>query len=278
MIKTFYCHIFFILVAISSSHAQSVNLLKQFEQKSIHIAAHRGSHHNYPENSIPAIEDAIRLGTSIVELDVRATMDGVLVLMHDKTLDRTTTGQGDVAQHTYAEIQQLSLRERPNGNASTMAVPTLQEALRLCKGKIIVDIDFKEERKNLIDKAYALIAEEGMEDQVLFFLYDYKDMPRGYKINPKITLFPRARSMKDLEAILKTKMTSIVHIDSSFTDVERLNVLRSEGIYFWMNSLGDEDELARVEGVKVYRSFLNKYPFVRIVQTDCPELWPALSE
>lgn len=260
-------------MSLTVLYAQSVNLLKNLNQKSMHIAAHRGGHLSYPENSIPAIEEAIRLGASVVELDVRATKDGVLVLLHDKTLNRTTNGVGEVGQQTYAEIQKIRLRGVRDGEITELPIPTLQEVLRICKGKIIVDLDFKEERKEFVAKTYDLIAAEGMEDQVLFFLYDYRDMPSIYKLNSKITIFPRARSMKDLTAILKMKLTSIIHLDDSFTDVDRLNVLRKEGIYFWMNSLGDDDEKASREGVKAYQTFLEKYPFVRIVQTDYPGLW-----
>ena len=149
----------------------------------------------------------------------------------------------------------------------------MSEALRVAKGKIIVDLDFKEDRKEFIKKTYELIAQEGMEDEVLFFLYDYKDMPKIHKLNPRVTLFPRARSMKDLNAILKMKITSIVHLDESFIDTEKLNALYQQGIYFWMNSLGEYDEKAEKEGKQVYRSFLEKYPFVRLIQTDHPALW-----
>ncbi|WP_223583816.1 glycerophosphodiester phosphodiesterase family protein [Sphingobacterium sp. GVS05A] len=262
-----------IISSTTSLYAQPVDLLKRLEQKSLHIVAHRGAHLAYPENSIAAIEEAIRLGASVVELDVRATKDGVLVLMHDKTVNRTTSGEGEVGKHTYAEIQKMHLRGATDGEMSNLFIPTLQEALRICKGKIIVDLDFKEERREFVAKTYDLIAQEGMEDQVLFFLYDYKEMPGIYKRNPKITIFPRARSMKDLTAILKMKMTSIVHLDESFTDTKKLNTMRQQGIYFWMNSLGEYDDEARQEGKDIYRSFLEKYPFVRLIQTDYPNLW-----
>ena len=275
MKKILFSTILLSMIVSSTTHlyAQSNDLIKKLDQKSLHVAAHRGAHLEQPENSIAAIEEAIRQGASVVEVDVRATKDGVLVLMHDKTVNRTTTGQGEVAKQTYAELQQLHLRKKTNGEASDHVIPTLSEALRVAKGKILVDLDFKEDRKEFIKKTHALVEQEGMEDQVLFFLYDYKDMPKIYKLNPTITLFPRARSIKDLEAILKMKLTSIVHLDESFTDTEKLNALRQQGIYFWMNSLGEYDEKAEKEGKQAYRSFLEKYPYVRLIQTDHPGLW-----
>lgn len=257
----------------STVYAQSTRLLAKLLQKDFHFAAHRGSHQQFPENSVPAIEEAITLGTTIVELDVRSTKDGVLILMHDNTVDRTTTGKGQVSQLTYAEIQQLQLLDKPHGSASKYRVPTLQDALRLCKGKIILDIDFKEERKEYIAKTYALITQEGMEDEVLFFLYDHREMEQVYKLNPTITLFPRARSMKDLNEILQSKRTRIIHIDESFDAVDQLTLLKQEGVYLWINSLGETDEQATEKGRSVYQFFLKKYPFVKIIQTDNPGLW-----
>ncbi len=275
MKKILFSTILLSMIVSSTTHlyGQSIALIKKLDEKSLHVAAHRGAHLEQPENSIAAIEEAIRLGASVVEVDVRATKDGVLVLMHDKTVNRTSNGQGEVAKLTYAELQQFHLRKKANGEASDHVIPTLSEALRVAKGKIIIDLDFKEDRKEFIKKTYALVEQEGMEDQILFFLYDYKDMPKIYKFNPTITLFPRARSMKDLEAILKMKLTSIVHLDESFTDTEKLNALRKQGIYFWMNSLGEYDDKAEQEGKETYRSFLEKYPFVRLIQTDHPSLW-----
>ncbi|MDR0263306.1 MAG: glycerophosphodiester phosphodiesterase family protein [Sphingobacterium sp.] len=275
MKKILFSTILLSMIVSSTTHlyGQSIALIKKLDQKSLHVAAHRGAHLEQPENSIAAIGEAICRGASVVEVDVRATKDGILVLMHDKTVNRTTNGQGEVAKLTYVELQQLHLRKRANGEASDHVIPTLSEALRAAKGKIIVDLDFKEDRKEFIKKTYALVEQEGMEDQVLFFLYDYKDMPKIYKLNPTITLFPRARSMKDLEAILKMKLTTIVHLDESFIDTEKLNALRQQGIYFWMNSLGEYDDKAEQEGKEAYRSFLEKYPFVRLIQTDHPSLW-----
>ncbi|MBQ7892930.1 MAG: glycerophosphodiester phosphodiesterase family protein, partial [Alistipes sp.] len=65
------------------------------------VASHRGDWRNYPENSIPAIESVIRMGVDIMELDLKLTKDSVLVLCHDHTIDRTTSGKGRVRDITY---------------------------------------------------------------------------------------------------------------------------------------------------------------------------------
>lgn len=274
-IRLFFTTIFNLSLA-TTALAQSSVLLAKLGKQDIHVAAHRAAHNHAPENSIAAIDAAIELGVSVVELDVRATKDGVLVLMHDQKLDRTTNGKGKISEYTYAEIQQLYLRETANGKISQQRIPTFQEALKRCKGKVIIDIDYKEDRDGFMEKTYALIHQEGMEDEVLFFLYEYQKMADLHALNPKITLFPRARSMDDLRKIVSLAMTKVVHLDDSFTDLKVLNSWKEQGYFFWMNSLGEADDKAAKKGISVYTDFLKRFPFVRIVQTDAPELWESL--
>ena len=80
------------------------------DNKEITVVAHRADWRYAPENSLAAIESSIRLGADVVELDVQKTKDGQLILMHDKTLDRTTTGKGKVAEWTLDSIRTLYLK------------------------------------------------------------------------------------------------------------------------------------------------------------------------
>lgn len=104
------------------------------------VIAHRGDWRNAPENSLPAIQRCIDMGVDIVEIDLGKTKDGHLVLMHDKLLNRTTTGKGNLEDYTLAEIKELYLKDEA-GNRTSNCVPTLEEAMLLCKNKIVVNID-----------------------------------------------------------------------------------------------------------------------------------------
>ena len=73
------------------------------------ICAHRGASATHPENTLLALQEAIRLGAQMLEFDVRQTRDGQLVLMHDETVDRTTDGTGQIAQLAYADLRDLDL-------------------------------------------------------------------------------------------------------------------------------------------------------------------------
>ena len=80
------------------------------DQSTVIVASHRGDWRNFPENSLEAIDNAIKMGVDIVELDVQRTKDGELILMHDPTLDRTTTGKGKIAEVALDSIRKLKLK------------------------------------------------------------------------------------------------------------------------------------------------------------------------
>ena len=84
--------------------------LQNCDQTSVIVASHRGDWRNFPENSLEAIESAIQMGVDIIEIDLQRTKDGELILMHDATLNRTSTGAGAIADTTLAYIQTLKLR------------------------------------------------------------------------------------------------------------------------------------------------------------------------
>ena len=104
------------------------------------VACHRGDWRNYPENSLAAIESVIGMGADTVEIDLALTSDSVLVVCHDRTLNRTTTGKGLIAEIPYDSVQRCFLKSG-HGVATSHRMPTLREALELCKDRIVVNID-----------------------------------------------------------------------------------------------------------------------------------------
>ncbi len=133
--------------------------------KNVLVISHRGDWRNYPENSIPAIESVIRMGADMVEIDVQLTKDSVLVLMHDRTIDRCTTGRGKIGEMTYEELQRHYLKTAHGVRSSLdLKVPTLREALEVCKDRITVNID---KGYDYYPMVLALTEELGVTHQVL---------------------------------------------------------------------------------------------------------------
>lgn len=132
--------------------------------KYVVVACHRGDWRNYPENSIPAIESIIRMGADIMELDLKLTKDSVLVLSHDWTIDRCTTGKGRVSDYTLDELKQFRLRRAHGVATDSLHICTLREALECCKDRICVNVD---QGYEYYDMVLAVTEELGVTDQIL---------------------------------------------------------------------------------------------------------------
>ena len=118
------------LLTVSGGFAKGLPL--KGEGRTIQVVSHRGDWQVAPENSMGAFRAAIQAGVTILETDVRLTQDGHCVLLHDATLDRTTTGRGLLAQMTLDEVQTLRLRDAL-GTTTAESIPTLRDALLLAK-------------------------------------------------------------------------------------------------------------------------------------------------
>lgn len=134
------------------------------------IISHRGDWHGTAENSLHSIQKAIEKGCAGVEVDVRQTKDGTLVLMADETVDRMTDGTGRIADLTLSEIRKLHLREY-HGELTSLWIPTLEEALMFCKGKILVAVSNYNDYAREID---ALVKKTGTEAE----FFSLRELPR----------------------------------------------------------------------------------------------------
>uniref|UniRef100_A0A673BRG8 Glycerophosphodiester phosphodiesterase 1-like n=1 Tax=Sphaeramia orbicularis TaxID=375764 RepID=A0A673BRG8_9TELE len=112
------------------------------------VVAHRGGSHDAPENTLAAIREASRNGATGVELDLSFTVDGVPVLMHDETVDRTTNGSGPVSKLQFVQLRRLdaAARHRLKDKFSAEKVPTLQEAVEECiRHQLTIFFDVKDQ-------------------------------------------------------------------------------------------------------------------------------------
>lgn len=130
---------------------------------SVLVVAHRGDWRYAPENSLAAIENVIKMGCDVVEIDIQKTKDGHLILMHDNTLDRTTTGHGKISDQTLDDVKKLKLRNGL-GIHTRHTVPTLEEALLLAKDKIMINLD---KAYPLFDEVYELLKKTGTTKQII---------------------------------------------------------------------------------------------------------------
>jgi glycerophosphoryl diester phosphodiesterase len=259
------------LTLVASAQSSLDSILNDFYNRPdrVLVAAHRAAHAAYPENSVAAMKEAIRLGADIIETDIRETKDGVLIIMHDKTIDRTTTGKGLVAEKTYAELQQVFLLH--DGKATSEKIPTFREVLELVKGKVMLDIDYKAEGKRAARSATRLLRKTRMEKQSLFFLYDYRDAPALRRMNKKIQFMTRAYSREDVDGIFEQGIrVPVIHADDKFYSDSLMGVIRGKGIRLWMNALGKYEKLETEKKDSGFDALL-RMRHTNIIQTNFPE-------
>jgi glycerophosphoryl diester phosphodiesterase len=230
------------------------------------VAAHRGAHKVYPENSIKAIQEAIRLGVDIAEIDVKVSKDGIPFLMHDCTLDRTTTGKGDPERLTWAELQQLFIVDK--GRRTSLKIPSLEEALSAAGNRIMVDLDLKTDR---IEEVLKVVRKSDATGLVIFFDSNYKLLSRIQRADNNYMIMPRAHSVEQADSLIGVFDPPVVHIDFSFYTDECVQLIQSSFARVWINALGELDE-AIAKGKERYALKKLLEHGANVIQTDEPAL------
>ncbi len=206
----------------------------------IKVVAHRGGVGlGVPENTIPAIKRAIEVGVQMIEIDIRETKDGHLVLMHDSTVNRTTNGNGHVDEMTLAEIQQLDAGSWLSEEFKGTKVPTLKEALKVMKGKIDPDLDFKEGNLN---KLVDVVNEAGIADQCTHFS-SWQRCKSLSQIEPRIFNRPTIDYPEQIPQLTYDLNPPIINMDWNAVCEESIRKAHIYGSKAFINCLSTADTL-----------------------------------
>lgn len=253
--------------------------LSGFPDDKVMTVAHRADWREAPENSAWAVKKAIEKGVNMVELDVAITKDSILILMHDKTIDRTTTGKGKPSDYTLAELRKFYLRDGL-GSKTQMPIPTLEEILDITKDKIMINLDKGFDYINLV---YPMLKKRNMLDQILFKGSEtYKDFDRKYgKIKNEIHFMPIVRlNLKEGWQKINEYIDNYKVYAFEFTIGENednlidFQKIRKKNIKIWVNALwphhnaGHNDDHA-LENPDIYDWYIKNN--VNIIQTDRPK-------
>lgn len=250
------------------------------------VVSHRGDWRNYPENSIPAIESVIRMGVDMMELDLKMTKDSVLVLCHDGTLDRTTTGHGLVSDYTYQELLQFDLKRGHGIAIPGLKIPTLRQALEACKDRITVNVD---QGYQYYDQVLEIAEELGVTDQLLIksgnLWTDVQpklaEHPHNLMYMPVVTLDGSEWSKRLFESYISEETPQLAY-ELCFNELsdnvrETVNRVLASGSKVWVNTIwaslcgGFDDDRAfdSDDPASVYDTILDLG--TSIIQTDRPE-------
>ena len=234
------------------------------------VTAHRGPHNSLPENSIACIKKAIEIGIDIIELDVRVTKDGIAVLMHDNTIDRTTNGEGSVEKMTFNDLQKLRLLDA-NKMETKERIPTLDEVLKLTKNKIFIDLDLKINLKAL-KTVIAIVEKNKSEDHLFFYDSEHRVIKRLNKTYPESIIMTKLYNDSKQEKYFNKLQPDLIHLGGGEenSSPEFIGRLKSNfGKPVFINALGAIDKLVKKD-VSSYDQLIEKG--VHIIQTDYPEL------
>jgi len=267
---------------IQSTIQHKITNLLDSNNNEVIVVSHRGDWRNAPENSLQAIQNCIEMGVDMVEIDIRETKDGQLVLMHDKTIDRTTTGKGLVREWTLDSLRTLYLKDGL-GVVTKHKIPTLKEALEVSKNKILVNLD---KSYKIFDKCYQIILETNTENQVIIKGgKDYITVKKEFgKYLDKVHFMP----------ILGLPNNSAKNFVDNYMDSENVPIafeftvksdtinflknfknIRDKGASIWVNALwphhnANHDDEEAVKNIKIYDWFIDNH--IDIIQTDRPQL------
>ncbi len=251
------------------------------------ISAHRGGGDlpGYPENCIESFAYlAKQIGTPdrpvIIECDIDLTRDSVLVMMHDATLDRTTTGTGKLIDRTYAETRQYRLEDNA-GNPTHYQIPTLEDVLRWGKnnagrGPVTFTLDVK--RNVSFAKVVDMIHKTGAADYAAVITYNAKDAALVHQLDPSLMISVTIRNRAEYDrlhglGIPDNRMVAFVGVAEPSADLYKF--LHEKGIACILGTLGNLDKQAVAKGDQVYRTFAENG--ADIMSTDRPlEVWKAV--
>ena len=247
--------------------------------ESIIVSGHRGGRErNFPENSIEVMEDVLSQMPAFFELDPRLTKDSVVVLMHDATLDRTTSGKGKLSDYTYSELSQIRLKDS-DGNITPFKIPTLEEVIIWSKGKTVINLDKKDVPLWMI---VDLIKKHKAENHVMLTVHTGAQARYYYDRFPGIMLSVFARNKEEYEDIAISGVpwrNMIAYVGPSIDEnnKEIVRLLHSHGVRCMVSFAPTHDRLKSAgQRLISYKEELKKMP--DIIESDLPlEIWTVIN-
>jgi len=207
------------------------------QSRQIVVIAHRGEHLRHPENTMPAFRAAVEAGADYIEVDVRTTSDGKLVLMHNDTVDARTDGKGAVKDMTFEQIRALDAGIKSGAEFAGTKVPTFDEALAFARGKIDVYVDTK--RASAADIVAALERHDMQDHAVIYGGFDY--LAQVAALRPGMKVMPESVSVAVIKKLIAELKPQVIAFGArDFTD-EIIALAREAKAGVYVDRLGKED-------------------------------------
>ncbi|MBQ0768277.1 MAG: glycerophosphodiester phosphodiesterase family protein [Bizionia sp.] len=235
------------------------------------ISVHRGGKglKNYPENSLETLKYINDSISAIYEIDVAKTKDNVLVLLHDNSLDRTSTGAGNLTNYTYNELLDFNLQD-DYGTVTNFKIPLFSDVLKWAKtNNVILTVDIKKSvaTKEVVDAIRA----ERAEDVCIIITYDMQQALTAYNLAPDLLLSVSARNDKEFNWLLKSKIPTqnmFAFTGTRLSPEQLYTAIHTKGIKTILGTLGNLDMQAETKGDSLYSFWHQKG--IDVFATDRP--------
>jgi glycerophosphoryl diester phosphodiesterase len=197
--------------------------------------AHRGASGYYPENTMLSFEKAIELGCTGIETDVQMTKDGVLVLIHDEMVNRTTDGAGFVKDYTYSDLAKLDAGSWLSNEFCGLRIPSIDELIYLVKDTdIIINFEIKTgiiQYKDIEEKLINIIYEHNLQDKVILSSFNHYSMVKCKEISSEIkTGLLYMEGLYKPEQYAKFVGANALHPYFYALNSELIKIIKAEGI------------------------------------------------
>lgn len=222
--------------------------------KNVCVIAHRGFSGAYPENTVLAFQKAIELQVGCIEIDVRETRDGEIVVIHDETVDRTTDGEGPVKELTFKELKKLDAGKW-KGDFGNITVPSLDEVLRLVARKTMLLIEIKEASP---EKIIELIRKHEMESDVIIGSFTIEHLILTRTLEPLISTALIANTLPASPGMLIKHGIQIIDIEYHQLKERRMESFARNGISCAVWTVDDISDMKRMLNAGVSHITTNK--------------------
>jgi glycerophosphoryl diester phosphodiesterase len=244
----------------------------------IQITSHRGFSQNVPENTLPAIEKAIEEQADYIEIDVRVTRDGELVLLHDSNLKRTTGLDKYIWELDYSQVALLDAGSWVDESYRETRIPTLEEVLELCKGKAILNVELKymNEEEGLEEKAVELIKKHDMEWQCVISSSSLTCLERVKELDPDLQT---GYILYQLHNGLSTNETiDFFSMKSSLVTKSVVQKIHQDGKKLYVWTVNSKNELERLKRLGVDNIITDNPAYARevLLQSDSDQYFLTL--
>jgi len=256
-----------LVTAGKSAHAEK-DALRKPKHGNTYVVAHRGAHRGIPENTLAAYQKAIDLGCDFVEIDVRKTKDDQLVSVHNSTVDSYVDGvTGKVGDFTLAELKQLNIGQRVSPDWAKERIPTFEEILQLCQGKIGIYLDLKEPH---VAELVSMIEQYKMENDVIWYIpASYMDVIKEVQANnARCVPMPDPGPKENIERVVKEVHPKVIATDMGELSQAYMAIANKHNV----KVIVDEDKGTEAEWTQILEWGTEG------IQTDDPEKLIAFLE